>query len=119
VYRNTAQPGDLLCVSGDLGGAFIGIQILEREKALFLDNPGIKPDLADYAYVVGRQLKPEPRADVIKMLKSAGIKPTAMIDISDGLASEVFHICRQSRVGAVIKEASTHPFYDGRLGCKV
>ncbi|MCO6461185.1 MAG: thiamine-phosphate kinase [Saprospiraceae bacterium] len=105
VYRNTAQPGDLLCVSGDLGGAFIGIQILEREKALFLDDPGIKPDLADYAYVVGRQLKPEPRADVVKMLKQAGIKPTAMIDISDGLASEVFHICRQSKVGAVIREA--------------
>lgn len=105
VYRNTARPGDLLCVSGDLGAAFIGIQILEREKALFLDDPGIKPDLADYAYVVGRQLKPEARGDVIHMLKGAGIRPTAMIDISDGLASEVFHICRQSKVGAVIHEA--------------
>ncbi|HRN34146.1 MAG TPA: thiamine-phosphate kinase [Saprospiraceae bacterium] len=105
VYRNTAQPGDLICVSGDLGGAFIGMQILEREKALYLDNPGIKPELADYAYVVGRQLKPEARGDVIKTLKAAGIKPTAMIDVSDGLASEIIHICSQSNVGAVIQEA--------------
>ena len=105
VYRNTAQPGDLICVTGDLGAAFIGIQILEREKALFLDNPGIKPELADNAYVVGRQLKPEARGDIINMLKKAGVKPTSMIDISDGLASEVFHICRQSKVGAVIEEA--------------
>lgn len=106
VYRNTAQPGDLICVSGDLGGAFIGMQILEREKALYLDNPGIKPELADYAYVVGRQLKPEARGDVIKTLKAAGIKPTAMIDVSDGLASEIIHICSQSNVGAVIQEAN-------------
>ncbi len=105
VYRNTAQPGDLICVSGDLGGAFIGMQTLEREKALYLDNPGIKPELADYAYVVGRQLKPEARGDVIKTLKAAGIKPTAMIDVSDGLASEIIHICSQSNVGAVIQEA--------------
>ncbi|HPB52470.1 MAG TPA: thiamine-phosphate kinase [Saprospiraceae bacterium] len=105
VYRNTAQPGDLICVSGDLGGAFIDMQILEREKALYLDNPGIKPELADYAYVVGRQLKPEARGDVIKTLKAAGIKPTAMIDVSDGLASEIIHICSQSNVGAVIQEA--------------
>ena len=105
VYSNTAQPGDLICVSGDLGGAFIGMQILEREKALYLDNPGIKPELADYAYVVGRQLKPEARGDVIKTLKAAGIKPTAMIDVSDGLASEIIHICSQSNVGAVIQEA--------------
>lgn len=105
VYRNTAQPGDLICVSGDLGGAFIGMQILEREKALYLDNPDIKPDLADYAYVVGRQLKPEARGDVTRTLKAAGIKPTAMIDVSDGLASEIIHICSQSNVGAVIQEA--------------
>ena len=83
----------------------IGMQILEREKALYLDNPDIKPDLADYAYVVGRQLKPEARGDVTRTLKAAGIKPTAMIDVSDGLASEIIHICSQSNVGAVIQEA--------------
>lgn len=105
VYRNTALPGDILCVSGDLGGAYIGLQILEREKAIFLENPDFKPELEDNAYVLGRQLKPEPRADVINALKQAGIKPTSMIDISDGLASDLLHICTQSNVGAVIKEA--------------
>jgi thiamine-monophosphate kinase len=105
VYRNTALPGDIICVSGDLGGAYVGLQILEREKAIFLENPDFKPELEDNAYIIGRQLKPEPRADLIYSLRQAGIKPTAMIDISDGLASDLLHICTQSNVGAVIKEA--------------
>lgn len=105
VYRNKALPGDLICVSGDLGGAFIGLQILEREKALFIDDPNIKPQLEDNSYVIGRQLKPEARRDIIDQLKNLGVKPTSMIDISDGLASEILHICSQSNTGAVIKEA--------------
>ena len=105
VYRNKALPGDLICVSGDLGGAFIGLQILEREKALFIDDPNIKPQLEDNSYVIGRQLKPEARRDIIDQLKNLEVKPTSMIDISDGLASEILHICSQSNTGAVIKEA--------------
>lgn len=105
ITRNKAQIGDLICVSGDLGGAYVGLQVLEREKALFLDNPNTKPDLDDYAYVVGRQLKPEARGDVITQLRHHGVRPNAMIDISDGLASDLFHICTQSQVGAVIQEA--------------
>lgn len=104
VYRDGAQPGDLICVSGDLGAAFIGLQILEREKALYLDNPAIKPDIQDYGYVIGRQLKPEARGDIISQLRAHHIKPTSMIDISDGLASEIIHICTQSKTGAVIRE---------------
>ena len=105
VYRDKALPGDLICVSGDLGGAFIGLQILEREKALFLDNPNIKPQLEDNSYVIGRQLKPEARRDIIAQFKSLGVKPSSMIDISDGLASELLHLCTQSDTGALIKEA--------------
>lgn len=105
VYRNTAKAGDLVCVSGDLGAAFLGLQILEREKRLFLENPAIKPDLENQKYLVGRQLKPEARADLIKMFGEAKLKPTAMMDISDGLSSDIMHICRQSEVGAIIREA--------------
>jgi len=104
-YRNQALPGDIICVSGNLGGAYMGLQILEREKQLFLDNPNIKPELEDNAYVIGRQLKPEARGDIIRSLKAADVKPTSMIDISDGLASEILHICTQSDTGAIIKEA--------------
>jgi thiamine-monophosphate kinase len=104
VYRNTAQEGDLICVSGDLGGAYMGLQLLEREKLIFLENPNIQPDLEGKDYIVERQLKPEARKDIIEALKSLKIKPSAMIDVSDGLASEVLHICKQSNKGCNIYE---------------
>lgn len=111
VYRNTAKVGDLICITGDLGGAYVGLQLLEREKRVYLENPGVQPNLEEQKYIVGRQLKPEPRLDAIKYFKQAGIKPTSMIDISDGLASELFHICTQSGVGALIEESGVpiHP----------
>ena len=100
-YRNTAKVGDLICVTGDLGAAFLGLQILEREKQLFLSDSKIQPDLEDQQYLIGRQLKPEARLDIVQSLKRAKIKPSSMIDISDGLASELLHICTQSNVGAL------------------
>jgi thiamine-monophosphate kinase len=111
VYRNTAKVGDLLCITGDLGGAYMGLQLLEREKRIYLENPGVQPNLEEQQYIVGRQLKPEPRVDVIQYFKQHGIKPTSMIDISDGLASELFHICSQSGVGALLEESGVpiHP----------
>jgi thiamine-monophosphate kinase len=102
--RNTAQEFDLICVSGDLGGAFLGLNILEREKRIFLENPEIQPDLSDSKYAVERQLKPVARVDVIETLKELDVKPTAMIDISDGLTSEIMHICTSSNVGCNIYE---------------
>ena len=102
VYRNGAQANDLLCVSGDLGGAYAGLLVLDREKAVYLNTQDIQPDLTDYDYVIGRQLKPEPRLDMILKLQELGLRPTSMIDISDGLASEIHHLCRQSKVGASI-----------------
>ncbi|MBK0404570.1 thiamine-phosphate kinase [Adhaeribacter sp. BT258] len=102
VYRNTAQVNDLVCVTGDLGAAFLGLQILEREKQAFLANPEMQPELEQKEYLVQRQLRPEARMDVIHELRELGVKPTSMIDISDGLASELFHICGQSGVGAAI-----------------
>jgi thiamine-monophosphate kinase len=104
VYRNGAQEGDLICVSGDLGGAYTGLQLLEREKQIYLENPNIQPDLEGKDYIVERQLKPEARKDIIELLKDIGIKPTAMIDVSDGLASEIMHICKQSNKGCNIHE---------------
>lgn len=104
VYRNGAKENDLICVSGDLGGAFMGLQLLEREKQIFNENPNIQPDFSGYDYVLERQLKPEPRKDVIDMFKEIGIKPTAMIDVSDGLSSDLIHICQQSNVGCTIYE---------------
>ena len=104
VYRDGAQAGDLVCVSGDLGGAYVGLQLLEREKRIFLDNPNIKPDLEGKDYIVERQLKPEARRDIVLLLASAGIKPTAMIDVSDGLASEILHICHASGTGCRLYE---------------
>jgi len=104
VYRNGAKENDLICVSGDLGGAFIGLQLLEREKQIFNENPSIQPDFSGYDYVLERQLKPEPRKDVIDMFEELGVKPTSMIDISDGLSSELIHICQQSGVGCSIYE---------------
>lgn len=104
IKRSTAQKGDLLCVSGDLGAAFLGLTLLEREKKIFLENPQIQPDLEGETYIIGRQLKPEARQDIITFLKEKNITPTAMMDISDGLSSEAIHICKQSNLGCVIYE---------------
>jgi len=104
VYRKGAKPNDLLVVSGDIGGAYMGLQILEREKEVYKVNPNNQPDLEPYTYVVERQLKPEARKDVVKLLKEMDVKPTAMIDISDGLSSEIIHICKQSEVGCDLFE---------------
>lgn len=103
-YRSGAKPGDLLCVSGDLGSAYIGLLALEREKKVFRANPGVQPDLKGFDYQVGRQLRPEARTDVVRLLQASGIKPTAMMDISDGLASEILHICKQSGTGCKLYE---------------
>ena len=104
VYRNGAKENDLICVSGDLGGAFMGLQLLEREKRIFEENPTVQADFSGYDYVLERQLKPEPRKDVTDMFKEIGIQPTSMIDVSDGLSSELIHICTQSEVGCTIYE---------------
>jgi len=102
VYRNGAKENDLICVSGDLGGAYMGLQLLEREKKNFSETSQIQPDLARYDYILERQLKPEARTDIIQKLKKTGIKPTSMIDISDGLSSELLHICKNSKTGCRI-----------------
>lgn len=104
VYRNGAKEKDLLCVSGDLGGAYMGLQILEREKAVFKENPKIQPDLEGKDYILERQLKPEARKDIVKLFESLEMKPTSMIDVSDGLASEILHLCDQSGVGCELYE---------------
>ena len=111
VYRNGAKVGDLVCITGDLGAAYLGLQILEREKQLFLDNPSVQPDLEQQTSLIGRQLKPEARKDIIEMFRKNNLVPTSMMDISDGLASELHHICKQSGVGAFIEESgvSIHP----------
>ncbi|GAB3931584.1 thiamine-phosphate kinase [Larkinella terrae] len=102
-YRNTAQPNDVVCVTGDLGAAFCGLQLLEREKQVFLADPTMQPEISeDKAYVLERQLRPSARTDIVYELQDLGIVPTAMIDVSDGLASELLHICKQSKTGAVI-----------------
>ncbi|WP_066628944.1 thiamine-phosphate kinase [Labilibacter marinus] len=103
VYRSGAKPNDLICVSGDLGGAYMGLQLLEREKRVH-EGKSTQPDLAGYDYILERQLKPEARKDVIEFLADIGVKPTSMIDISDGLSSEVLHICKQSQTGCRIYE---------------
>ncbi len=103
-YRSGAQEGDLICVSGDLGGAYVGLQLLEREKQIFLENPNIQPDLEGKDYIIERQLKPEARKDIVELLASLDIKPHAMIDVSDGLASEILHICKASNVGCKLYE---------------
>jgi thiamine-monophosphate kinase len=104
VYRNTAKETDLIVVSGDLGAAYLGLQVLEREKQVFNVDPNNQPDLDNYTYLIERQLKPEARKDVSGLLKELEVKATAMIDISDGLSSELFHICTQSKVGCKIYE---------------
>ncbi|MDA8763240.1 thiamine-phosphate kinase [Flavobacteriaceae bacterium] len=103
-YRSGAKANDLLVVSGDLGGAYMGLQVLEREKEVFKVNPNNQPDLALYSYCVERQLKPEARKDVIELLEEVKIVPNAMIDISDGLSSEIFHLCKASQVGCDVYE---------------
>ncbi len=104
VYRGGASKNELICVSGDLGAAYLGLQLLEREKKMFLSDTSIQPKLDGYEYIVERQLKPEPRRDIINRLKEAGIKPTSMIDISDGLSSELIHLCKNSNLGCKVFE---------------
>lgn len=103
-YRDGAQSTDLLVVTGDLGAAYMGLQVLEREKQVYLVNPNSQPDLDQYAYLVERQLRPEARTDVRTLLHALEIKPTSMIDISDGLSSEIMHICKKSKVGCNLYE---------------
>jgi thiamine-monophosphate kinase len=104
VKRNGAGKGDLLCVSGDLGAAYLGLTLLEREKRIYLESPGVQPDLEGEKYIVGRILKPEARKDIIEFLEEVGIIPTSMIDVSDGLSSEILHLCRQSELGCMLYE---------------
>lgn len=104
VYRSGAKDKDLLVVTGDLGAAYMGLQILEREKAVFESTPGVQPDLEGHDYILERQLKPEARKDIIELLDQLGVKPTSMIDISDGLASEILHLCDKSNVGIHLYE---------------
>ncbi|WP_346855233.1 thiamine-phosphate kinase [uncultured Draconibacterium sp.] len=104
VKRSGAKPTDLLCVTGDLGGAYMGLQLLERENEVFKVNPNMQPQLAGYDYILERQLKPEARQDVPAILKKLGIVPTSMIDISDGLSSEIMHLCKNSGVGCSLFE---------------
>jgi thiamine-monophosphate kinase len=104
VKRSTANSGDLICVSGDLGGAFLGLTLLEREKKIYLENPKIQPDLEGEDYIVGRLLKPEARKDIITFFEQNNLVPTSMMDISDGLSSEILHISRQSNLGCRLYE---------------
>lgn len=104
VYRSGAKPNDLLVVTGDLGAAYMGLQVLEREKEVFKVNPNNQPDLETYSYIVERQLKPEARQDIVQLLIDLDVKPTSMIDVSDGLSSEILHICKHSDVGCDLYE---------------
>lgn len=104
VKRSGAKKGDLLCVSGDLGSAFLGLTLLEREKKIYLENPAIQPDLENQQYIVGRMLRPEARRDIIEFFEKNEIVPTSMMDVSDGLSSEVLHICKQSNLGCMLYE---------------
>ena len=110
-YRSGAKPGDILCVTGDLGAAYLGLQVLEREKQVFLAAPEMQPELSTKTYLIGRQLKPEARLESVHYFKKTGLLPTAMIDISDGLASDLMHICKASGTGAFIEEAQV-PIHD-------
>lgn len=110
-YRDGAKEGDIICITGNVGAAYLGLQLLEREKQVFLANPDMKPQLDEHKFLVERQLKPEARRDMIRAFEKNNLIPTSMIDISDGLASELFHICKQSKVGAYIEESGVpiHP----------
>jgi len=105
VYRNGAKAGDIICITGDLGAAYLGLQILEREKQIYLEHPDVQPDLEDQEYLIGRQLKPEARKDMIGIFAQHHFQPTAMIDLSDGLSSDLMHLCKQSGTGARIEES--------------
>lgn len=115
VYRNTAKVGDLLCITGNVGAAYLGLQLLEREKRIFKENPQAGIDLENQDFLVGRQLKPEARRDMIEAFAKNDLLPTAMIDVSDGVASEIFHICEQSGVGAIIEESGVPIHPDAQL----
>ena len=104
VKRGTAKKGDLICVTGDLGAAYVGLLFMEREKKIFVESPGVQPDLEGESYVIGKLLKPEARKDIIEFFAKSEITPTAMMDISDGLSSEVLHICKDSNLGCVLYE---------------
>jgi thiamine-monophosphate kinase len=104
VYRSGAADKDIICATGDLGGAYVGLQVLAREKQVFIANPEMQPKLDEYEYVVSRQLKPEARMDIIHELRDLGVKPTSMIDISDGLASELMHLSKHSEIGLRVFE---------------
>lgn len=104
VMRSGAKPNDLLCVTGDLGGAYMGLQLLERENEVFKVNPNMQPQMVGYDYILQRQLRPEARVDIVSAFKKLGIKPTSMIDISDGLSSEIHHLCKNSNVGCNLHE---------------
>lgn len=104
IKRSTARKGDLICVSGDLGAAYLGLIFLEREKKIYLESPGVQPDLEGESYVIGRLLKPEARRDIIEFFAKNSITPTSMMDVSDGLSSEVLHLCKQSSLGCVLYE---------------
>lgn len=104
VTRKGAGKSELLCVTGDLGAAYLGLLLLEREKKIYLENPQIQPDLEGEKYIVGRILKPEARIDLVDFFAKSNVTPTAMIDVSDGLSSEILHLCKQSKVGCVLYE---------------
>jgi thiamine-monophosphate kinase len=104
VKRSTAQKGDLLCVSGHLGAAYVGLLFLEREKKIFMESPAVQPDLEGESYVIGKLLKPEARKDIIEFFAQSELAPTSMIDVSDGLSSEILHLCKQSKLGCVLYE---------------
>ncbi len=110
-YRSGAKEGDIICISGNLGAAYVGLQILEREKQVNAVAPEARPELEKHAYLIERQLKPEARKDMVRFFEKASLQPTAMIDISDGLASDLFHICKQSGLGAYLEESGIpiHP----------
>jgi len=114
-YRNGAKAGDLICITGNLGAAYLGLQLLEREKQVYIANPGVQPELEGNSFLIGRQLKPEARRDMIDMFETNKLVPTAMIDISDGLSSDLFHICKQSGVGAFLEESGVPIHPDAQL----
>lgn len=115
VYRNGASVGDIICVTGDLGAAYLGLQILIREKQIWQQHPDIQPELGESTYLIEKILKPEARKDMIELFANAGLLPTSMMDISDGLASELHHICKQSGVGAYIEEAQVPIHADAKM----
>jgi len=114
VKRSSARPGDLICVSGDLGAAYLGLLLFEREKKIYIESPEVQPDLENRQYILGRLIRPEARKDIIEFFRTASVRPTAMMDISDGLSSEVLHLCKQSELGAVLYEDKIPVHQDAR-----